>query len=132
MHHVKERSKLFTLEVGLIKDELADLVSLRYDKNVSTVQPPGFMNFPLSQMEMYSYPNYFSHYEAEEKEIVDETDGKPATFRWQKKNSVVQNHMFDCRVYNMSIKEIIVDMVCNEQKIKNPTWKDYCRVVKGM
>jgi len=73
------------------------------------------------------YDNYFSHFEAEEK-ILDH-DGR---FRWKKKNDVVQNHLFDCRLYSMIAKEILVQWVCKDTLgIKNPSWGDYVIWAKG-
>jgi phage terminase large subunit GpA-like protein len=123
----KERPKLYLVEVNRVKDKLAELIQLKWDQGNDEVQPIGFMNFPTPSEGLYLFNNYFSHYEAE-KRSVDDKGGYPV-YRWTKKDSVVQNHFFDVRIYNIVMKDILVDMVCKELKIKNPTWEDYVNAV---
>jgi phage terminase large subunit GpA-like protein len=67
------------------------------------------------------YENFFSHFEAEEK-ILDH-DGR---YRWIKKPNL-QNHLFDCRLYAMIAKNIMVEWVGKSGVlgVKNPSWGDY-------
>jgi phage terminase large subunit GpA-like protein len=123
-----ERGKLYILKVGLYKDLLANLMSLRFDASDGEVQPSGFCSYPEPAGGKYLFDNYFSHYEAEEK-VEDKKEGVGVSFIWKKKSSLHQNHFFDCRIYNMATRDIIADMVCKSLKITNYTWADFVRVV---
>jgi phage terminase large subunit GpA-like protein len=123
----KERNKLYLVEVNRVKDKLAELMQLKWDKGNDEEQPVGFMNYPTPSNGLYLYNGFFNHYEAE-KRTIDDKGGYPV-YRWTKKDSVVQNHFFDCRIYNHVVKDIFVDMVCREAKIKNATWDDYVNIV---
>ncbi len=123
----KERGDLYLVEVNQIKDDLAEMMKLRW-KNVSDApQPSGFMNFPEPSGGLYGWNNFFSHFEAEHR-VIDK-EGEGGSFRWVKKNSAVQNHLFDCRVYNIALKDIIIFMICRELKIKNYGWKDFVDLI---
>lgn len=126
----RERNKLYLLEVNLIKDRLAALIKLRWDEGNDDSQPDGFMNFPEPSKGLYLYNNYFSHYEAEHR-VVETKDGQGISAMWVKKNTVVQNHFFDVRVYNIAIRDIVVHIVCTSPdfKIKNPTWSDFVGIL---
>ena len=119
----RERSKLYIVEGNLIKDDVAELISLNWQKG--TVQPFGYMNYPTPSGGKYLYTNFFSHYEAEHKQAHTNSDGQVVGFRWVKKDSSVQNHLWDCRIYNIVVKEILVWQVLKSQKVLNPTWKDF-------
>ncbi len=119
----QERANLYLLEVNRYKDQIAGLIKLPF--NGSEKQPPEFMNFPNAGGGMYDYKNFFSHYEAEHRIEIPEK----GEMRWRKKNSAVYNHMFDCRVYNMAIKDIATDMILKEMKIKHGTWKDVVNII---
>lgn len=121
----KERSNLFLVEVNKVKDDLADQIRLKWDEGNDDSQPPGYMNYPVPSGGLYLYKNFFSHYEAE-KRVVDE---KGTSLKWEKKNTNVQNHFFDCRVYNMALRDIQVALICKERKIKNYGWNDYVNVI---
>lgn len=127
----KERNNLYLVEVNQIKDELADLISLKYDSGNDDSQPPGFMNYPTPSGGLYLFNNYFSHYEAEHRQTEENKDGQGVATRWVKKTSTSQNHFWDVRVYNMALKEIVTSLVCKELKIKNYTWQDYVNAVLG-
>lgn len=121
--------KLFLLQVNHIKDDLAQLIKLRWDPGNDDRQPPGFMNYPTPSGGLYSYKDYFSHYEAETRIVSEE--GVSAKAIWKKKNAIVQNHFWDVRVYNMAAKEIITFLVCREAKIKNHSWQDFVALFKN-
>lgn len=124
----KERSKLFLVEVNAVKDDLAELMKLRWDEGSAEPQPAGFMNYPEPTEGMYGFKNFFSHYESEHRVYETKTTGAIVA-RWVKKSSLSQNHFWDVRVYNMVIRDILVSLVCKELKIKNYTWQDYVNLV---
>jgi phage terminase large subunit GpA-like protein len=121
--------KLYVLNVGKIKDMVAEKMKLVYDEKIHDSQPAGFMNFPYSSDGLYQFNNFFSHYEAEERRIVESKDGVGVTFRWVKKTEMHQNHQWDCCVYNYAAKEIVADLVCQDAEIKNHTWADFVSIV---
>lgn len=123
----KSRNKLYMLKVGQLKDDLFALMKLRWDAGNDDVQPPGFLNFPSPSNNKYTAKDYFSHYESEERKYDKEAE----TFIWQKINSIVQNHLWDCRIYNMAIKEIFTEQVCKEYKLKQFGWNDFCDIILG-
>jgi phage terminase large subunit GpA-like protein len=124
----RERGNLFLVEVNQVKDEIAELIKLKHDPGYDDSQPPGFMNFPTPSKGLYLFNNFFSHYEAEHR-IIENKDGEGIAARWEKKSSVVMNHMWDVRVYNHALRDIWVSMICKELKIKNYSWADYVDVV---
>jgi phage terminase large subunit GpA-like protein len=127
----RERAKMFILEPNLLKDQLAAQMGLKWNQLSGDSQPSGFMNFPRSENGLYQYTNYFSHFEAEKRVTETTATGEPKGTKWEKKDSNVQNHLFDCRVYNMAIKDILLDKVGKELKAKDFTWSDYAVVVMG-
>jgi phage terminase large subunit GpA-like protein len=127
----RERSDLFLVEANQIKDNLADYMKLSWHPNSDIEQPPNFMNFPMPASGLYTYNNYFSHYESEHRVVDKNKDGDGISSRWVKKNSAVQNHLFDCRVYNLCLKDIMVGLIAAELKRKNFLWNDYVDVVLG-
>lgn len=120
------RSKLFMVRVGRIKDNLAALMKLKWDSGNDEVQPTGFMNFPTPSNGKYLFQNYFSHFESE----VRKTD-KDGNYIWEKKTATSQNHLFDCRIYNMALKEIVTHVICKEYKIQNFAWSDFVDILLG-
>lgn len=126
----KERSSLYLLEVNKLKDELAELMKLKYDDRMDAAQPPGFMNFPEPAEGRYSFKNYFEHFEAEHR-IIENKEGQAVSSRWEKKNTTVQNHKWDCRVYNMALRDILVAQVGRELKMKQFAWSDFVKILLG-
>jgi phage terminase large subunit GpA-like protein len=125
----RERGNMYILEVNKIKDKLSDLIRLKWNPSTDEVQPPGYMNYPTPSNGLYLYQNYFEHFEAEHR-ILDTKEGK-SMFVWKKKNTAVQNHMWDCRVYNYALKEIFTMIICENLKIKNYEWIDAVDVILG-
>lgn len=123
-----ERSNLYLVEVNEVKDDLADLIRLRWDDGNDDRQPPGFMNYPTPSGGLYLFNNYFSHYEAEHR-VIENKDGEGIAARWVKKNSNLQNHFFDVRVYNIALKDIVVYLLCKEAGIKNAVWADLMTIL---
>jgi phage terminase large subunit GpA-like protein len=120
----QSRSNLYLLRVGQIKDDIAAMIGLKWDSGNDMVQPAGFMNFPTPSQGKYLLKNYFSHFESE-KRILD----KKNNFIWQKVSAIAQNHFFDVRVYNIAVKDILLNKIFKEYKIKSYTWKDFCYLI---
>lgn len=118
------RSKLYILKVGKLKDQLAQRISLRWDKYSADPQPAGYLNFPQPSGEKYSLENYFLHFESEERKL-----DKSNNFIWQKKTHTAQNHFWDVHNYQMALKDIMMENVFKELKIKNGTWPEFCEWV---
>jgi phage terminase large subunit GpA-like protein len=116
----QSRGNLFLLRVGQIKDDLAALIRLKWDYRNGDTQPSGFLNFPTPSDGKYLFNNFFAHFEAEER-ILD----KDKNFIWQKKSDHLQNHLFDCRVYNMALRDILLSLIGKNLKIPKLTWKDW-------
>lgn len=121
----RERGKLFMIDVNFVKDILAEWMKLKWSAGNDVSQPPGFMNYPIPSRGLYLLNNFFSHYEAEHK-VPMESPGGEMSYRWVKKGTSLQNHYLDVRVYGMALRDIIVDTVCRELKIKKGTWADFC------
>lgn len=129
----RERTNLYLVQGPLIKDDIAELMKLRWDKTASPTQPGGFMNYPSPAQEKYRYDNFFSHYESEHRVTKVNPDLTIST-RWEKKTSVSQNHLWDCRVYNHAVRDIVVYETAKYFKIPNGkwTWKEYVDAVKKL
>ena len=116
----QSRNNLYMVRVGRIKDRLSHIMKLKWDYGNDDVQPAEFMNFPIPENGKYLYKNYFSHFEAEVRKI-----DKDGNYLWEKKSAMAQNHLFDCRIYNIVLKEIITSILGKELKLKNFGWKDF-------
>lgn len=125
----RERPNLYILQVGLYKDKLAEFMTLRW-ADYTASQPGNFMNFPQPANGLYGFANFFEHFEAEHRVIVKGAEGEGVAARWVKKTSVAQNHLWDCRIYNLAIRDIFVDMVSKEFKTKI-TFQEYAEYVAG-
>jgi phage terminase large subunit GpA-like protein len=123
----QQQANLYLVNGNLVKDKLYTFMKLKHNPDYHEVQPAGFLNFPQPSSGKYIPASYFSHFEAEHKVY----DDKQQAFVWKKKSSTHQNHLWDCRVYNIAVKDILVSLLMKELKIQNFTWKDYCDVVLG-
>jgi phage terminase large subunit GpA-like protein len=123
-----ERKLLFLIDVNYVKDGLARSMNLNWNSSYDESQPPGFMNFPIPSGGMYLLDSYFEHFESEHKIRQVDDDGG-VSFRWVKKSSNSQNHFWDVRVYNIALRDIIVEMVCTEFKLKKATWVEFCKIL---
>lgn len=121
----KDNAKLWILNVNRYKDLLATHIGLVWNPHITKIQPADFMNFPTPEDGKYQLHNYFSHFEAEHK-VVDE---KSKRFVWKKKTANAQNHLFDCRIYGMAARDIFINEIFKEAKVKNGTWKDYVAMI---
>lgn len=120
-------SDMYMVEVGIVKDRLSQYMKLRWDRKEP--QPPFFMNYPRSSKGLYEYENYFEHYESEKRAITKDKDDI-ALYRWEKKNSMVNNHMWDCRIYNISLREIFLSRLATEYKVKELKWEEFVDLAK--
>jgi len=121
-----ERGKLFIVESNVVKDQLASCINLKWNPKYHEVQPAWFLNFPMPENGKYLYDNYFAHFEAEHRVM-----NKDSKFTWKKKSSHLQNHLFDCRCYNIVAKDVLLTEVFREYKIKNGVWADYVNILFG-
>jgi hypothetical protein len=94
-------------------------------------QPYGFMNFPQPTNGMYGFTNFFEHYESEHRVIESGAEGKGIMAAWKKKGTTVMNHMWDCRVYNMAVREIMIEQLRKELKVPKLTWREFCLAITG-
>jgi phage terminase large subunit GpA-like protein len=127
--HSQERSNLYILQVGLIKDSLSDYMNLKWTERDGD-QPSNFMNFPQSSNGLYGFSNFFEHFESEHR-VIETKGGTGIAARWVKKSSNSQNHMWDTRVYNIAMREIILDNIGKQLKRKPFTWRDYADIMAG-
>lgn len=125
----KARPNLYLVDVNMLKDELAERMKLNFNPRIHDKQPVGFMNFPIPSAGLYLYENFFAHYESEHRVPERKQDGTIIGTRWVKKTSVIQNHLFDCAIYNMAVRRIFIDLLFKELKVKNGDWQDYCDIV---
>ena len=121
----RERGNLYLVDVNQIKDQIAELMKLNWSGKEGNDQPPEFMNFPTPSEGLYMMANFFAHYESEHRVIEKNKDGVGISSRWVKRNTTVQNHLWDCRVYGIVLRDILVAKICKEIGIVRPTWKDY-------
>ncbi len=121
---------LWTLEVGYIKDKLAILMNMKWKKGIEP-QPSGFMNFPHPGNGLYEWANFFEHFESEKRVLVANKAASNVKAQWVKKLSNSQNHLWDCRVYNMAIKEIWVEILREKYGKKDfrVDWNEYVKMV---
>lgn len=126
----KERANLYLIQSNTVKDHLAELINLKHIPHNNNAQPPGFMNFPTPANGLYLHQNYFSHFEAEERVPVTTADGTLA-IRWQKTDTNAQNHMFDCRCYNLALRHIFLHLLAIELKQKQITWPQFIQMINN-
>ena len=133
-HRGKAHALLYLVEVNQIKDELAELVRLEWQEEDQIEQPSGFMNFPNPVRDKYNTRNYFAHFSAEHKVVEKNAQGVDVGTRWVKRKSTLENHLFDCRVYNMVLKDIYANMICEKAKVpqKDRGWLAFASIMKNM
>lgn len=124
-------NKMFLAQVNVYKDDFSDFANLYWDKTAES-QPPFFMNFPTPGNGMYTYKNFFAHYEAEERKVIKDPKSLKVSYRWQKKTHASQNHKFDCAIYNLVGADIIVHKTCETRGIKKATWSEFIEITKGV
>ena len=124
-----ERPNLFILMVTKIKDELAEHMQLKWSPG-DIQQPAWFMNFPRPENGKYTYTDFFEHFESEVREYQEGANGG-ILICWRKKRSDVANHMWDCRVYNIAVREIILHELRQAAKLPKLTWREFVVMAKG-
>jgi len=119
----KENAKLWLVNVNRYKDILATSIGLNWDPHITPSQPADYLNFPTPSNGKYARANFFEHFESEHKVV------EKGRYIWKKRSIRHQNHLFDCRIYGMAIKDIIVSLILKKLKIQNGTWGDFVKVV---
>ncbi len=125
----RERKNLYLVEVNLLKDTLHEYMQLTWDSGNDTHQPTGFLNFPEPANGKYSWKNYFEHFEAEKKEYTENTDGQKVAARWVKTTANAQNHFWDVRIYNMVVRDIVVQAFAKKAGYKSLTWDEWVTMI---
>ena len=125
----KEYNKQMICRVNTYKDRLADAMTLTFDDSFEESQHSEFMNFPTPTDGKYTYNGYFAHFEGEARRVT--TKGESVAVRWEKVNSAAQNHFWDCRVYNLFLKDYIIQEMAKEFKMRHATWGDVIQKVFG-
>lgn len=121
---------LYLLDVEQLKDELAANMKLRPSDDGT--QENGFMNFPIPTKDKYRLKTFFKHYESEVRKEKRE-NGEIVGFKWEKKNSSVENHFFDVRVYNNAAKYVFIDLIKRTEptKLKDLNWGTFVELILG-
>lgn len=125
----KQKSNLYLGKVNVLKDELASYMKLKMSDN--GYQPPGFMNFPQPSEGKYIYRTFFKHFESEVRREVKGDNDISLGFRWDKKNSSVENHFWDVRIYNLAAKYIFLDLIkkTDPSKYRNLDWVSFVELI---
>lgn len=122
----KEIENLFLVNVNKVKDNLAYYMDLEANEDY---QPSNFMNFPNSADGKYDYKNYFSHYEGEQRKVKQNANNL-GYYLWERKHGK-NNHMWDCAVYNLALKQIYLDMICTEAQV-DKLWSNCCIILQNI
>lgn len=123
------QDKLYLVEGDRIKDDLNENISLVWDENMLIDQPSGFMNYPKPTENKYTYKDYFHEYEGEKRELELNDNATAIGSRWVKIHSSSVNHFWDCRVYNIACRNIIVEKMCKAAKIP-VSWTNFANIFK--
>lgn len=124
------KANLYLLDVEQLKDKLAANMRLRATEDGG--QEDGFMNFPQQGDGKYELRTFFKHYESEaRKELIENKE--VVGFKWQKKNSDVENHFWDVQVYNDAARYIFLDLIkrSDPSKLKDLTWGTFVELILG-
>jgi phage terminase large subunit GpA-like protein len=127
----KSRSELYLVDINQVKDELAASMRNKWRDGSDKIQPSDFMNYPTPSEGLYLLTNFFSHYESEHRVVEKNNDGDGVAALWVKVSQNAQNHLWDCRVYNIALRDMVVDMFCREIGLKSFTWSDYVNIAMG-
>ena len=122
-----ERPGLYNVQTNKIKTELARLMKL--EQLPGQPQPPGFMNFPEPAAGKYTQKGYFTEFEGEQKLTDLNKSGTAIAYKWVKRSSSSRNHFWDCRVYNMVLRDVLSYEYLKEAGIKYPTWAQFCELM---
>jgi len=124
----KENMRNYLVDVNLVKDVISGHLELKWEDE-ALAQPANYCNFPVSKNGKYTYKDFYSHYEAEHK-VAEEKNGN-TSFLWIKRSSSVENHLWDCRVYNFALREVLANAVCRESKIYKGGFNEYVSIILG-
>lgn len=133
----------YLLNVNIIKDRLAKYINSNsyVDDDGELRQDANFMNFPEynTEIDKYTYRNFFAHYEAEHK-LEKKSEGGITKYLWEKKRAMIQNHFWDVEVYRIFCRILMIDIICsNENPFKRlhyksqkiePNWINTCKLIK--
>jgi phage terminase large subunit GpA-like protein len=122
----RERIDIYMVQTNQIKDMLSEFMKLKQQERQP--QPSNFMNYPLGSEGKYDY-RYFDQYESEVRKPVLSDNGSELAYIWTKKTSHSKNHFWDCRVYNLALRDILVKRLGQALKTKI-TWVELCRYLK--
>lgn len=122
---------LWVIEVGYVKDRLATQMQLNWKKDVEE-QPSGYLNFPHAAGGLYEWEGFFEHYESEKRVLTANRNETNVVAAWKKKRTDSQNHFFDCRIYNMSAKEIWILVLREKYKMPTLNWATYVEAALKM
>lgn len=125
----KTQDKLYLVEGDRIKDDLAECIGLTWSEDMGIDQQEGFMNYPAPDNGKYLLKTYFHEYEGEKRELELNSTATAIGSRWIKKHSSSVNHFWDCRVYNIVCRNIIVEKFCKAAKIPI-SWENFAGMFK--
>ena len=121
-------ANLYTLDVEQLKDELSSNMKLKVGDDGTQIN--GFMNFPMQEKGKYQLRSYFKHFESEmRKEKVE--NGQVVGFKWEKKNSSVENHFWDVKIYNNAARYVFLDLVKRQSptQLKDLNWASFVEIL---
>ncbi len=122
----KNQENLYLVHGNLLKDNLADYMEL---ESTEDYQPTNFLNFPNASDKKYDYPNYFSHYQGEQKKLKKNANNIEY-YLWERKHGK-NNHFWDCKVYNFALRNIISDIICKEAGVES-LWTNVCHIMANI
>ena len=120
---------LYLVEGDIVKDFLADNITLTWDEEMGIDQPAGFMNYPRPSDEKYTYKTYFHEYEGEKREVEINAMATAIGSRWVKKHNSSPNHYWDVRNYNIVSRDILADKICKAAKVP-VSWPNFTQLFK--
>lgn len=124
-----DTKNLYLLDVDLLKEELAGNMKLKLSSG--GLQQPGHMNFPTPSKGKYKLNSYFKHFESESRIEEKDSNGEVIGFMWDKKNTSIENHFWDVRIYNLAARYIFLDLYkkWDPKKYKDIDWHSFCDIV---
>ena len=123
----QERSDLYWIHGNFVKDRLSEF--MKYPKPQDGYpQPAGFMNYPTPENGKYDF-RYFEQYEGEVRRPQLNQNGIEISYAWEKISNSSKNHFWDCRVYNLALRDIFVKII-SKGVGKQISWQEYCQMMK--
>lgn len=116
----QSRHNLYMLNVNMIKDDVANIMKLPWNKDKDSSQPHQFMNYP-----QYEFETFFKHFESESRRENDK-----GYFGWAKKAPTLQNHQWDVCIYQFAIRDILLHLIFKKgMKKESWTWADFAAAI---